>query len=486
MPYPRAMKSSAFAACLLLLSTSVAAFQGPPRPARPEPQVRGPAKSEPLPSVADEGGGEPTCGLGKEFHAGRRAELARRLKSGVVIVRGLPDTRDYTVFRQDKNFWYLTGIESPNATLVMDIEGGTTTLFLPTRKEGNESWEGEKWDHEDPWVAELCGIADVRPTGELLDSLKDLMPAGRKVWITKEPHLALSGCYDRAEPYDRKIANDPLDGRRSREEKLAENLKARFQVEVADMRYQLSEMRRVKTAEELAALEQCGRIGAMAMVEAMRSTAPGRGEWELGALMQFVHVREGAAGPGYDAIVGSGRNSCVLHYNTNRRRMQAGEVLLIDFAPEYEHMVVDITRTWPVNGRFNERQAQLYDAVLAAQQAGIAAAKPGATIADVERACGKALKDAGFQSLQRHGACHWVGMEVHDVGDYAQPLVPGCAFTIEPGLYDEAAGIGVRIEDVVVITAEGNRVITAGVPRERAAIEALIGDPGLLDASPAK
>jgi Xaa-Pro aminopeptidase len=468
-------------ACVLLLAATAGAFQDPARPARPKGPASAPEKSEPLPQLADEGGGGPTCGLGKEFHAGRRAELAKRLKTGVVVVRGLPDTRDYVVFRQDKNFWYLTGVESPNATLVMDLDKGKETLYLPPRKDGNESWEGEKWDHADPWVAELCGIADVRSTAELMNALKELLPAGRKVWITNEPHVALSGCYDRAEPYDRKIANDPLDGRRSREEKLAENLKAKFKADVQDMHFHLSDMRRVKTAEELAVLARAGRIGAMAMVEAMRSTSPGRGEWELGALMDFVHKREGAAGPGYDAIVGSGRNSCVLHYNTNRRRLQAGEVVLIDFAPEVEHLVVDITRTWPVNGKFSERQAQIYDAVFAAQQAGIAAAKPGATIGDVERACSKAIKDAGFQKLQRHGACHWVGMEVHDVGDYAQPLVPGCAFTIEPGLYDEAAGIGVRIEDVVVITADGCEVITAGVPRERAAIEALISDRGLLD-----
>lgn len=430
--------------------------------------------------------GEPTCGLGREFHAGRRAELAKRLKTGVVIVRGLPDTRDYTVFRQDKNFWYLTGIESPNATLVIDLDAKREMLFLPARRDGNESWEGEKWDCEDAWVGPLCGIADVRPNAELLNVLKELVPAGRKVWVSNEPHVALSGCYDRAEPYDRHIAKDALDGRKSREEQLAEHLKAKFQADVQDMRFTLSDLRRVKTPEELAALERCGEIGAAAMVEAMRSTAPGRGEWEIGALMDFVHVRAGAAGPGYDAIVGSGRNSCVMHYNTNRRRMQDGEVLLVDYAPEFEHMVVDITRTWPVGGRFSARQAELYDAVLAAQQAGIAAVKPGATLGDVERASAKSIKEAGFQKLQRHGVCHWVGLEVHDVGNYAEPLVPGCTFTIEPGLYDEAAGIGVRIEDVVVVTAEGCRVITSAVPRERAAVEALIAEPGLLDTYPAK
>lgn len=434
-----------------------------------------------IPALGDEAGGGPVCGLGKDFHAGRRRALAAELKTGLVLARGLPETRDYVVFRQDKNFWYLTGVESPNATLLIDIDKGSEILFLPKHNRGLESWEGERWDCDDPWIKSLTGFTDVRPHSDLIATLKELIPEGRKVWVNSEPHVALSGCYDRAEPYDDRIAKDPLDGRVSREAKLEEQLRARFKADVADMRRPMSALRRTKTAEEIAALERAARAGEMAMVEAMRSTAPGRGEWELAALMDFVHRREGAAGPAYDAIVGSGRNSCVLHYNTNRRRMQAGEVLLIDYAPEFDHLVVDITRTWPVNGRFSERQAAIYDAVLAAQAAGIAAAKPGATLADIEAACSKSIKDAGYQKLQRHGACHWVGMEVHDVGDYAQPLVEGNAFTIEPGLYDESIGLGVRVEDVVVITADGARVITAGVPRERAAIEALISDHGILD-----
>jgi Xaa-Pro aminopeptidase len=466
-----------------LVSFSILAPQDGAAP-RPGRAARAKAAEAVPPVLLDVGGGAPVCGLGKAFHVGRRAALAEQLKTGVVLVRGLSDTRDYTVFRQDKNFWYLTGIESPRATLLMDLDAKTEILFLPPYDKRAEAWEGERWDAQDAWVGGLTGFADIRPQNELMAVLKELLPEGRRVWINQEPYIALSGCYDRAEPFDRAISNDPLDGRSSREEKLAENLKLKFKVEVKDMQRNMAQLRRTKTPEEIAALERAARAGAMAMVEAMRSTSPGRGEWELAAVMDFVHKREGAAGPGYDAIVGSGRNSCVLHYNTNRRRMQAGEILLIDFAPEFDHAVVDITRTWPVDGKFSERQAQLYDAVLAAQKAGIEACKPGVTLGAIEAACSKALKDAGFQKLQRHGACHWVGMEVHDVGDYAQPLVSGCTFVIEPGLYDEASGIGVRIEDVIVITEDGCRVITDGVPRERAAIEALIRDQGLLDNLP--
>jgi Xaa-Pro aminopeptidase len=142
---------------------------------------------------------------------------------------------------------------------------------------------------------------------------------------------------------------------------------------------------------------------------------------------------------------------------------------------------MDITRTWPVSGKFGARQAEIYDAVLAAQQAGIAAAKPGAKLSDVERACADVLKERGFASLIRHASCHYIGLEVHDVGRSNKVLEPGVAFTIEPGLYEEASGIGVRIEDVVVITADGCENLTAGAPRERAEIEALVAEEGVLD-----
>lgn len=440
-----------------------------------------PATPAPVPALSRAGDGAPVCGLGKSFHAGRRAALRAELKNGIVIVRGLPDTRDYAIFQQDKVFWYLTGVESPGATLVMDLDGDHDILFLPPRNAGREGWEGELWDAKDEWVKDLTGFADVRATSDLVNALKDLIKPAATVWISKEPWIALSGCSDRAEPYDQRVQSDPLDGRKSREAKLEEQLVAKYKCEVKALDPVLNELRRVKTQEEITALRRAGRSGAMAMVEAMRSTSPGIGEWEIAGLMSFIHQREGAAGPAYQAIVGSGKNSCVLHYSAISRRMQDGEVLLIDFAPEVDHYTSDITRTWPVGGTFRPRQAELYDAVLEAQQAGIAAVKPGVTMGFVNEACMKVLKEKGFATLVRHGFCHFVGLEVHDVGDGAKPLVPGVVFTIEPGLYENATGIGVRIEDVVVVTSDGCEVLTDGVPKNRAAIEALISDPGILD-----
>lgn len=426
------------------------------------------------------------CGLGAAFHAGRRAALVAQLTQsstgGIVLVRGLPKTRDYTKFRQDKVFWYLTGIESPDATLVLDLANKTEMLFLPKPSPWSEAWEGELWDCGDEWVKDLSGFRDIRPANELEKTLRELITRERVVWISKLPHVELSGCVDRASPYDRTGEKDPLDGRASREDALEQKLVELFHAEVRDFAKPLSELRRVKTSEEIDAMRRAARAGCEAMKEAIRSTQPGTGEWDLEAVMTFVHRQQGADGPAYHAIVGSGPNALMLHYSDNGRRLRAGEMVLLDYGPELDHYTSDITRSWPSDGVFTPRMTEIYDAVLAAQLAGIAAVKPGATMRDVHNACRRVLSDHGMAKLMPHGACHYIGLEVHDVGSSATPLEPGVVFTVEPGVYDPESGIGVRIEDVVVVTATGCEVISACVPKDRAALVALFAETGLLEA----
>jgi Xaa-Pro aminopeptidase len=423
--------------------------------------------------------GGPYCGLGKEFHAGRRAELRKRLGKGWVLARGLPDTRDYSAFRQDKVFWYLTGIETPNAALLMNCDSGEELLFLPRPDKFNESWEGEKWDSRDAWVREIAGFTDVRENDTLLDVLEKSVK-GRTVWISMQASVVLGGAIDRAGPFDRRQEKDPLDGRTSREKALEVALEKQGAT-VQDMAGELSEMRRVKQPEEIEAMRRSCRAGALAMMEAIRSTRAGIYEGDLGALMGFVQGREGADGPGYVPITGAGPNSCVLHYSGQHRRLGAGEMMLIDFGPELDHYVTDITRAWPVDGKFTARQLEMYEAVRASQAAGIAVIKPGAKIRDVEKACSEVLVARGFKSFIKHGVCHFVGLEVHDVGDSSKPLVPGVTFVVEPGLYDEETGIGIRIEDVVVVTETGCEVLTSECPRHPAEVERLIAEPGILE-----
>lgn len=433
-------------------------------------------------SLARVGDGAPTCGLGKEFHAGRRKALCEALdKKGVVVVRGLPESRDYLPFRQDKVFWYLTGIESPNTSMVMDCATGHAVLFLPPQNKFSESWNGELWDAGDEWVKDLTGFTDVRKNSELHKALAEALGKDKQAWVSLSPNVALAGCIDQAEGYDRGVKKDELDGRESREQRLADRLKELFGAEVSDLSSVLDEMRRVKQPEEIDAMRRAGRAGAIAMTEAMRSTRPGVGEWEIDGLMSFVQVKEGSTGPAYGAIVGSGKNSLVLHYMGSAKFMRDGEMLLIDYAPELDHYTSDITRSWPVNGTFDARQAEIYDAVLASQLAGIAAVKPGATIGQVSAVCNKVLKERGFGKMIKHGPCHYIGMEVHDVGEYDKPLVPGVAFTIEPGVYESETGIGVRIEDVVIVTADGCEVVSDLAPKERAAVERTVREEGVLD-----
>src|SRR5262245_4266352 len=308
-----------------------------------------------------------------------------------------------------------------------------------------------------------------------------MLEVPKKIGTNHGPSIGLAGSYDAAGPFDEDQEKDALDGRTSREKAFAQKLHEKLGVEVFDVNPTLVEMRLVKQPEEIAAMRRAARAGALAQAEAMRSTRPGIGEWELDGLMSFVQVREGAFGKAYEAIVGSGPNACVLHYTANDRRMQKEEVVLIDYGPEVDHYTTDITRSWPVDGKFTKRAAELYDAVLAAQKAGIAACKPGATIKDVSKACGDVLKERGFSKLVRHGPCHYIGLEVHDPGDYDKPFVPGGAFTVEPGLYDREAGIGIRIEDVVVITEKGCDVISDLAPREREEVEKTVRAEGILD-----
>jgi Xaa-Pro aminopeptidase len=226
-------------------------------------------------SVERTGDGRPVCGLGREFHAGRRRALCAGLTDGVVLLRGLPAPRDYRRFTQDKVFWYLTGIESPNAAVVIDVASARTTLYLPARSKTSESWDGELWDASDEWVAPLTGVDEVRKNSALIKDLETWTAKSKTVWVSLHPNVTLTGCFDQAAEADAAQERDPLDGRKSREAQLADRLRELYHADVKDLTPTLDELRRVKTPEEVAALRRAGRAGAIAMIEAMRSTHAG-------------------------------------------------------------------------------------------------------------------------------------------------------------------------------------------------------------------
>ncbi len=439
-------------------------------------------------SIARANDGAPVCGLGKDFHAGRRALLMERVADTwgeqLIVLRGNPQVEANHRFRQDKTFWYLTGVESEDAALLLDGASGREILFLPAGDQAlrnSESWNGEIWDADDEWVKPLSGFEEVLPADELLSTIKALLGERKELCVSLHPPIGLAGAGDTARSFYAAQEADPLDGRLSRPKMLALHLREMLGVKTLDVGPILGEMRRVKTEEELDAMRRAARSGALAMEEAIRSTRPGLGEWELEALMSWVQKRNGAAGYAYAAIVGSALNACTLHYVANDKVMRDGEVVLIDYGPEVDHYTTDITRSWPVNGKFSERQREIYEVVLAAQKAGIAAAKPGMTMREISKICYDVIREHGMGDLIRHGACHYIGMAVHDTGGYDRKFEPGVTFTIEPGVYEEETGIGVRIEDVVAITEDGCEVLSASVTKELEEIEKLVLSEGVLD-----
>jgi len=409
----------------------------------------------------------------------------------VAIVLGArPVTRSndtHYPFRQDSDFWYLTGFGHPNAAAVLRTDGGPAyTLFVEPRQREAEIWNGYR-PGVDGAIADF-GADQAFPCEELLAKL----PA------TIEGATRLFHVYGRDAAVDAKLV-ETLDGMR---------LRSRMGLvppsEIVDPRGVLHEMRLFKSEGEVAILRRASEISREAHAAAARLARGGVMEFELEAALDHGFRRRGAAGPAYTTIVGGGKNATILHYVANDQPLRDGELVLIDAGCELQGYASDVTRTYPVGGRFQGAARDVYDVVLAAQHAALALSKPGATLDEIHQAAVRALTDGmvklgllqgevdgliesgAFRSYYMHRTSHWLGLDVHDVGSYTaggkpRPLEPGMVFTVEPGLYVAAdaenvdprlRGIGVRIEDDVLVTASGHENLTAAIPKEPAAVEA--------------
>jgi len=424
------------------------------------------------------------CGMGRNFHQSRRVELMRRMSGELMVFRGLGRPRSSDEFRQDDTFWYLTGIESPDAALILDAETGREILLLPPPDPSREVRSGQLWDAEDTWVSSVSGFSeitrnDAETNVQLIALLEELLGERETLGVAIYPTITTGESHHRALAFERRRQVDRLDGRLNRSRQLAERLAERLEVRIVDLAPTLKQMRWRKTPEEVRALREAGRIGAAAMTEAMRSTAPGVAGSHLAALMNLTQIRSGADGSAFPPIVQSGRQTTQLA-NTSDRELVAGEVVLAEFGSEYDHYASHLTRTWPVKGAFEGRQVELYEAVLEAWKAGLAAARPGAKLVDIDAAVIRVFRERGLFNLRRHFSCHFVGLEPVDPS-WRQPFEPGVVITLGPGLYDRNAGVGVRIEDLILITKDGAEVLTDGVPRERKELEALIRERGVFD-----
>jgi Xaa-Pro aminopeptidase len=246
----------------------------------------------------------------------------------------------------------------------------------------------------------------------------------------------------------------------------------------------LAEMRLVKDDDELRRLREAIAITSDAQLEAWRLLEPGLYEYEVEAAIEYVFRARGAERVGFPSIVGSGPNSTVLHYDRSRRRTEAGDLLVLDVGAEYGYYTADLTRTVPVSGRFTPRQRALYELVLGAQQAALDRVAPGTTMGELTGVA-RAYMDrhsgelCGGRSCSRyfvHGLSHWLGMDVHDVGEYGTTLAPGMVFTVEPGVYLPDEGLGIRIEDDILVTENGYRLLSADLPRDPDEIEAIMSE----------
>ncbi len=449
------MRSTCCVVVVVAALASVAAAQ-----TRPAPVAAPIGAWTPVPELPGMGRPVDTASVGA-----RRRALAARIGRGVVLVpagherdieREVIQDND---FRQNNTFFYLTELETQDAWLLL-APGGETILLLPPRNPSQERWTGLRLG-PDSTAGRLSGIARVLPTDSLDPVLASLAFRGGD-----GPLYVPLDATTRDEPRLKELA---FAGR-----------------DVRNLRPIVDSMRLVKDADEIARMRKAIDISAAGHVAAMQATRSGMWEYEIEAVLEGAFRRNGADRVGYPSIVGSGPNSTTLHYDVNRRQTRDGELVVVDAGAEWGQYTADVTRTFPVNGTFTVRQKAIYDLVLATQQAAFDSTRPGTTVARLNRVArdymhahsGSLCGDQGCDAYFIHGLSHWLGMDVHDVGDYSTPLRPGMVLTIEPGIYLPQEALGVRIEDDVLVTPAGAEWLSAKAPKTTAEIERLMGGGG--------
>jgi Xaa-Pro aminopeptidase len=414
------------------------------------------------------------------YFGARREALMKKIGGGIAVLQGAPETRAYVAFRQSNDFYYLTGVEVPGAFVLIDAQQRRSILFLPPRNRQQEIWEGPRlYAGEEARTA--TGFEEVLEVSRLGDELEKRKPGLKAIYSPLKPEETASTSRDRAAEFEAARERSPWDGRVSRGRAFEQSLKKMLgdSVSVNDLSPILDEMRRVKDELEIDRMRESSRIGAMGLKEAMRTAKPGVYEYQLAAAAEFVFRWNGAMGPAYFPIVGSGSNSCALHYSLDNRRTEPGDIVVMDFGPDYRYYHSDITRTFPVSGKFSDEQAKIYQIVLDAQKAALEKVHPGSTFNDVGSAAREVVARHGYLNKWLHGVSHYVGMSTHDVGSL-QPFVPGVVVTVEPGLYFPEKSLGVRIEDTVLVTKDGCEVLSRDVPKEIAEIEKLMAEKSSL------
>jgi Xaa-Pro aminopeptidase len=438
-----------------------------------------------------------------EEHAARRAAVFQRIGDAVAVLAGTTDRPGEQPLRQGNQFHYLSGVVEPQALLLLDGRTRRTTLFLRPYDErrvrrmfGSGLYPGDS-------AARVTGVDSVVDRAAFADAIARVAAEGRTIYTPFRPEVLGSASSSDVVHLARTTRDDPWDGRPSREEAFRAKLQAAApRSTLRDLDPILDTLRATKSPREIAVIREATRITGEAIVEAMRDARPGMTEYELQADAEFVFKKHGAYGPAYFALVATGPNTLYSHYHRNTAPLRDGDLVQFDYAPDYRYYVSDVTRVFPANGRFTPRQREFYGAYLALYRALLGSIRPHVTAADVVRAALPKMDSvlahfrftderirnaaaqfvAGFRDRPVRSLGHTIGMEVHDVVYPTPTLEPGQVFTIEPAMTIPEEHVGIRLEDVVLVTDTGVEVLSADVPVEIADIERVMAEPGLSDA----
>lgn len=443
-----------------------------------------------------------------------KEELAKRRNTvfeaignkAIAVLQGASGIPGFTVFRQANNFYYLTGIETPHAYLLLNGRSKSATLYLPHRDEAMERNQGKVLSAEDAeLIKQLSGINQVKGI-EFLST--DLVGTG----LIRPPAPTLYTEFSPAETGDdsrdeilygqARAASDPWDERPTREAVFIQKIRERFpQFTIADLTPILDTMRLIKSPAEIALIRKATQIAGLGLMEAMRSTKPGIYEYQLDAAAKYIFYLQGSRGDAYPSIIGGGTNAYMGHYFHKTDQLRPGDLVLMDYAPDYRYYASDVTRIWPVNGTYSAEQKELYNFIVAYRDALFRYIKPGVTSNEVlDKAAAdmkqylvgkKFLKPEHLKAVEdglkfRGHFQHPVGMAVHDVGQvHGVPLRPGMVFTIDPMIWIHEERLYIRIEDMALVTEDGVENLSGFVPSRLEDVEAMIKEKGLTEMRPA-
>ena len=394
----------------------------------------------------------PPPDLPVEAFQARRAKILSALAGCTTIISSQGEVAGITEdYRQDSDFYWLTGINEPDAHLVFQPNSPyrKITLFLHSRDPEKERWTGPR-EPISPELLKKYGVDRVY-RGSPEDVLADAASHHPCVAIISPPSM------------NKEDRNDV---------ELAKRTAERFGLKVVYLRGLLADLRSAHTAEELERMRRAIAITLEGHQAVARATIPGVSERDVQTQLEYAFFSAGGTGLSYSSIVGSGPNGAVLHWDQNSRILRDGDLVVVDAAAEYGRYASDVTRTYPVSGRFGADQANVYRAVYQTQEDIFHAIKPGVSMAELQHVAEESMRRSGYLADFIHWFGHFVGLDVHDAGDYERPIPAGAVFTVEPGVYLPARGFGVRIEDEVLMTASGYELLTADLPRKLEDVEA--------------